>query len=183
MVTCADHPDSESVGKCLRCGGYYCEICMSSSPAHIYCNACNKAITAKANNYRYGSITLLVLVGTLLSVGLGLVILVDNVRMLNFPALQLDATGVNTLSSYVKTPGAARAAFTFAAMTLYFILGIGIMANRRWALYFGFLLNAAVFYVAVSVPAWGFSENMGIKLAAIGILVVSLALSKKTLVI
>ncbi|VVC72174.1 Uncharacterised protein [uncultured archaeon] len=181
MATCAEHPDREASFKCLKCTEYFCDECVSNSPGRAYCNNCSKAINRRAANYHHASITPFILFGSILSVAVGLYLLFENADAFQFPLEIMDPKFMEKIAAFFATDGAQRMAFAIAAMPVYFALGVGIMANRRWALYAGLLLNAGVFYALFNLPSIAGVRTSNLDIALLTLLTVALIFGRKNL--
>ncbi|MDD5317582.1 MAG: B-box zinc finger protein [Candidatus ainarchaeum sp.] len=180
MAPCKEHPDREAKSICMKCGEPCCEKCVENSPGRAYCQSCMKSIAARTRNYRRGSVTLPIALGALLSAAIGLATLFAAVNAANVPQLGSGLGAISQLQAFAGSGDGQRFGFALASALLYLVLGLGIMANRRWAFYLGLLLNAVMFYAAFN-PSEGYRQYSSYMLAALAVLSVAILAARRNL--
>lgn len=182
MAECANHPGRQAVLRCVKCKRWYCESCAEGSDTNAYCFSCLQDIAMKTKQVKYGSAANMIILGAALSAALGILLLYEDVGVIAFPSIQFS---VKALQGFASTPGAQTAGLALGGMTIYFILAIGIIANRKWSYYLGLLANAGVFYWKSNELYLGIGGPTGVILygeaLALGLLTAILLKSKKKL--
>ena len=143
MPNCVNHPDREAVVKCRRCGKNYCGADVEKVGKFYYCFDCLNAIAVEARGVKHSKIPPPIAAGAIISVMVGMLFLLANSDGVIALAASIRIGLVSqALSSSIFT---AVALAVFCAL-MYFVLAIGMLANSRWSVALGIVLNILVFF-------------------------------------
>jgi len=157
LPRCANHPDREGFLRCKNCGKYFCDACAEGDEDHAYCFKCLKEIAIKSKRMKHGTMTLPVVIGALISVALGLLVIYNNAWLFVFPTFVFSPS-ISEILDFISTPGTVMIGLAFGAMFGYFILAIGMISERKWAVYFGIALNVAMFLYKYCMVSQGLNK-------------------------